>query len=176
MTGDSRLWYAALVVIVALARLAELRISARHARALRAAGGVEHGAVHYPAMVFVHAGVLIAAPLEVFLLDRPFVPWLAAPALAALAGSFTLRWWVIATLGLRWCTRVIVLPGAPLVTRGPYRLMHHPNYLAVAIELPALALVHTAWIAAVVFGGLNLIVLRVRVAVEEAALGRGAAG
>jgi methyltransferase len=167
---DSRVWYSALVAIVAIARLGELRLSRRHEHALRARGGHEVGAGHYPAMVAVHVGALVFAPLEVWVLDRPLVRPLAVAMLLLLAATFALRYWVIRTLGERWTTRVIVLPGLPLVSSGPFRFLRHPNYLAVALELPALALIHTAWIAAVVFGLLDLAVLRVRIAVEDRAL------
>ena len=169
---DSRVWYALLIAGIALVRIVELAWSACNARRLRARGGVEAGAGHYPAMVAVHAGLLVAAPLEVILAGRPFLPALGLPMLALLAMSMTLRWWVIATLGERWCTRVIVPPGAPLVIAGPYRLLRHPNYLAVAFELPALALVHSAWLTAIVFGMLNGLLLRIRIRVEDSALGR----
>ncbi len=169
---DSRIGYTGLVALVAIERVAELLISRRHFRSLRARGGIEAGAGHYPFMVAVHAGVLVACPLEVFLLARPFVVALALPMLALLAGTFALRYWVMATLGERWCTRVVCLPGAPLVARGPYRFLRHPNYLAVALELPALALVHSAWISALVFSALDAWVLRRRIRVEDAALRR----
>ncbi len=97
---------------------------------------------------------------------------MTAGAILLLAGTLLLRYRVIATLGDRWCTRVIVPPGEPPVQSGPYRLLRHPNYLAVAIEVPALALVHAAWLTALVFGGLNLAVLRTRIRVENRALGR----
>jgi len=90
------------------------------------------------------------------------------------AATMALRYWVIATLGERWTTRVLVLPGAPLVASGPYRFLRHPNYLAVVLEVVALPLVHTAWITAVVCGAANLLVLALRIRVEDAALGRGA--
>ena len=172
MGSDSRIWYAALIALVAAGRLAELARSTRNARRLRARGGVEFGARHYPAMVAVHAGFLAAAPFEVFLAGRTFLPALGVPMMALYAGTLALRWWVIATLGERWCTRVIVVPGAPLVTRGPFRFLSHPNYLAVAIEIPALALIHTAWLTALVFGSLNGLVLKTRIKVEDEALGR----
>lgn len=123
-------------------------------------------------MVALHAGFLAAAPLEVVALGRPFLPPLGLGMLGLFGLAVALRAWVIATLGERWCTRVIVLPGAPLVTGGPFRFLRHPNYLAVAIEMPSLALVHTAWLSALVFGGLNLLLLRTRIRVEDAALGR----
>lgn len=174
MPLDSRFWYVILIGLVALLRLAELVLSARNARRLRALGGVESGAGHYPVMVGVHAAFLVAAPLEVILLDRSFHPALGFPMLALFTLTLALRYWVIATMGERWCTRVIVLPGVSLVATGPFRILRHPNYLAVAVEMPALALVHTASISAVIFGGLNGMVLRTRIRVEDAALAAGA--
>ena len=170
MLRDSRFWFVILIGLVALLRLAELAISARNARRLRARGGVESGAGHYPVMVGVHAAFLAAAPLEVILLDRGFIPTLGFSMLALFALTLALRYWVIATMGEHWCTRVVVLPGVPLVATGPFRILRHPNYLAVAVEVPALALVHTAWISAMIFGGLNALVLRTRIQVENAAL------
>lgn len=164
--------FLALVVAVALERLAELVVSRRHERSLRARGAVEHGAGHYPAMVTLHTLLLVAAPVEVMLLDRPFLAWLGWPMLALVAATMALRWWVIATLGERWTTRVLVLPGAPLVAGGPFRWLAHPNYLAVAVEVVALPLVHTAWMTALACGLANLAVLAARIRVEDRALGR----
>lgn len=174
-TLDTRLLYALLVVLVAGERLAELAISRRNERRLRARGAVEAGAGHFPAMVVLHALWLPACPLEVWLLDRPFLPPLAAAAGLALALTMALRYWVIATLGDRWCTRVLVPPGEPRITGGPYRFLRHPNYLAVAVEVFALPLIHTAWLTAAVLGGLNLAVLAVRIRAEDRALAAGAA-
>lgn len=91
--------------------------------------------------------------------------------LAVVAASQGLRWWCITTLGRRWNTRVIVLPQAPLVRDGPYRWLHHPNYVAVVAEGLALPLVHTAWLTAAVFTLANAALLRVRLRVENSALG-----
>ena len=167
---DSRALFLLLIAAVALERLAELVISRRHERALRARGAVEAGAGHYPLMVAIHAALLFAAPAEVWLLDRPFLPWLGWPMLALVAATMALRYWVIATLGERWTTRVLVLPAATLVAAGPYRFLRHPNYLAVAIEVVALPLVHTAWLTALSCGAANLLVLALRIRVEDAAL------
>jgi methyltransferase len=167
---DSRALFVLLIATVASERLVELVLSRRHERTLRARGAVESGAGHYPLMVGVHAALLIGAPVEVLLLDRPFLPWLGWPMLALVAATMALRYWVIATLGERWTTRVLVLPAAPLVVRGPYRWLHHPNYLAVAIEVVALPLVHGAWITALICGAANLAVLALRIRVENAAL------
>jgi methyltransferase len=167
---DSRALFTLLIAAVALERLGELVISRRHEKALRARGAVEAGAGHYPVMVAIHAALLLAAPAEVWLLDRPFLPWLGWPMLALVAATMALRYWVIATLGERWATRVLVLPGAPLVAAGPYRFLRHPNYLAVAVEVVALPLVHTAWLTALLCGAANLAILAWRIRIEDAAL------
>jgi len=168
----SVVWYLALLALVGVERLVELVVSRRHARALVARGAAEAGAAHYPLMVAVHGLLLAGAALEVVFLHRPFLPWLGWPMLALVAGTMALRYWVVATLGERWTTRVLVLPDAPLVAGGPFRYLSHPNYLAVAVEVVALPLVHTAWITAVACGLANLAVLAVRIRAEDAALGR----
>ena len=171
-------WYALLVAAVGVERLAELRVSARHARWAFARGGVEYGRGHYPFMVALHVGLLGGCLAEVALLDRPFLPALGWPALAVLVAAQGLRWWCIGTLGPRWNTRIIVVPGMPLVERGPYRWrrLPHPNYLAVVLEGLALPLVHTAWLTAAAFTLLNVPLLAVRIRCEDAALGRRVAG
>ena len=134
-------------------------------RRLLAAGGVEHGAGHYPLFVVLHgawlAALFVLVPAE-------------APADWGLLGLYGLlqlgRLWVIASLGGRWTTRVIVVPGAPRVTRGPYRFLRHPNYLVVALEIPVLPLAFGAWQIALGFGLANLALLAQRIRVEERAL------
>jgi methyltransferase len=169
LLSDTRFWYTLLVALVACARLCELRYSRRNELRLRAQGAVESGAAHYPALVALHASWLFAAPIEVWALSRPFVPPLAAVMGLLLSVAFSLRYWVITTLGERWTTRVLVLPGKPPITGGPFRFLRHPNYLAVVVEVPALALVHTAWITALAFGVLNVVILAVRIRVEDRA-------
>jgi methyltransferase len=164
-------WYTLLVVAVGVERLAELRLSKRHAAWAFARGGVESGRGHFLPMVLLHGGLLVACVAEVWLADRPFLPWLGWPMLALVLLAQALRWWCIATLGERWSTRVIVVPGLPLVTSGPYRWLRHPNYVAVVVEGAALPLVHTAWVTAVAFTALNAWLLTVRVRTEDAALG-----
>jgi len=171
---DSRALYLLLVLAVAAERVGELVVSRRHERWLRGRGAVEAGAGHYPVMVALHTGFLAACVAEVWLLERPFLPWLGWPMLALVGATMALRWSVVATLRGRWTTRVLVLPGEPPVERGPFRYVRHPNYLAVAVELVALPLVHTAWWTAVAFGGANLVLLRHRIRVEDAALSRAA--
>jgi methyltransferase len=167
---DSRAAFTLLVAAVAMARLAELRLAERNRRRLLARGAVEAAPRHYRAMVALHAAWLVACPLEVWLCGRPFIPAVGVPALVLLVLAFALRYWVIATLGERWTTRILKLPGAPLVDRGPYRLLRHPNYLAVTMEIAALPLVHSAWWTATVCSLANAAVLTVRIRAEEAAL------
>lgn len=163
--------YIGLILLVGVERLAELVISRRNAREAIARGGREIGRAHFPALAILHTLFLPACALEVILLDRPFVPWLGAIMLAAVLAAQALRYWAVTTLGHRWNVRIIVEPGVPLVTRGPYRLVRHPNYVAVALEGVALPLVHTAWITAIVFTLVNAwILLRVRIPAEERAL------
>ena len=172
----SELWFTALVVAVALERLAELIVSKRHAAWAFSRGGVEYGQAHYVAMVALHTALLVGAVVEVWLLDRPFLPWLGWPMLVVTLLCQAGRYWVIGSLGHQWNTRVIVVPGMPLVRRGPYRWpwLRHPNYWIVAIEGIALPLVHTAWITALVFTVLNaVLLLRFRIPAEERALAAG---
>jgi methyltransferase len=162
--------YTLLIVAVGLERLVELVVSQRNLAWSRARGGVESGAGHYPAMVLLHTGLLAGCLLEAGLGHRPFLPALGWPMLAVVLLSQALRWWCIATLGHQWNTRVVIVPGAARVVDGPYRLLPHPNYLAVIAEGAALPLVHTAWLTAVLFTVLNGWLLSVRIRVENRAL------
>ncbi len=163
--------YFAFVAAVAGERVVELLVSNRHAEWAFARGGVEYGKGHYPPMVVVHGALLVSCVVEVAVADRPFVPWLGWPMVAVVLATQALRWWCVATLGRQWNTRVIVVPGYPLVERGPYRWLRHPNYLAVTLEVAALPLVHTAWVTAIVFSIANaILLLRFRIPVEEHAL------
>jgi len=163
-------WFVLLIALVAVERVAELVVARRNEAWSRARGAVEAGAGHYPVMVVLHTGLLVGAPLEVALAGRPFVPALGWPMFALVLLAQGLRWWCIRTLGRQWNTRIFVVPGLSRVTSGPYRRLPHPNYLAVVIEGAALPLVHTAWITAIVFTAINLPLLRVRIAAEDAAL------
>ncbi len=162
--------YTGFVVAVALERLIELTISRRNARWSFERGGVEHGRGHFPFMVALHTGFLVACVAEVWLLDRPFVAALGWPMLALAVLCQALRYWVIATLGPRWNTRVIVVPGLPRIDGGPFRFVRHPNYVAVAVEGVALPLIHGAWLTALAFTVLNAGLMIVRIRCEDAAL------
>lgn len=163
----------ALLALVALERGAELLVSARNARRALAGGGVELGRGHYRPMVAFHALFLAACAAEPWLLPRPWPRTATIAAAAAVVAAQGLRWWAIASLGPRWSTRIVVLPGAPPVVSGPYRLLRHPNYLAVVIELAALPLALGAVYTAALATLGNAALLAVRIPAEERALGAG---
>lgn len=160
--------YYLLLLAIGIERLAELVVAKRHAKWAFAQGGKEYGREHYPAMVVIHTGLLAGCAFEAFY--RPFIPALGWTMLGLVVASQALRWWCVATLGRQWNTRVIVVPGLPLIDRGPYRWLKHPNYVAVVVEGFALPLVHTAWITAIAFTVLNAFVLFARIRSEDAAL------
>ncbi len=163
--------YSALILATGAERIVELVLSTRNARKAFSLGGVEYGRGHFPWLVALHTGLLVACIIEVLVTDRPFLPLLGWPMLALVVASQALRYWCIATLGSQWNTRVIVVQGLGLVTRGPYRWLRHPNYLAVVVEGFALPLVHTAWITALVFTVLNaVLLLGFRIPTENRAL------
>lgn len=166
----SLIWFSVLIALVAVERVVELIVSNRHAAWAFERDGIEYGKGHYPPMVVLHSALLVGALLEAWIIGRDFIGWLGWTMLALVALAQALRWWCILTLGNSWNTRVIVTPEVPLVTRGPYRWISHPNYVAVVIEGFALPLVHTSWITAVVFTVLNAWLLTVRIRSENAAL------
>ena len=168
---SSTMWFTLLVAAVGVERLAEMVVARRNAAWSFARGGFEVGRGHWPVMVVLHLSLLVGAVAEVWIADRPFIPWLGWPMLALVLAAQALRWWCIVTLGRQWNARVIVVPGAPRVQTGPYRWLRHPNYVAVVVEGFALPLVHTAWVTAVVFTAANAVLLWVRLRTEENALG-----
>jgi methyltransferase len=163
--------YLAFLGLLYAERLVELIVSRRNARLAFAAGGTETGRGQYAVMVVVHALFPLACAAEVVALHRPFPGALGLAALALALASQAVRWWAAATLGPRWNTRIIVVPGTRPVTAGPYRHVRHPNYLAVMIEAFSVPLIHGAWVTAVAFVLANAVLLAVRIPVEESALG-----
>jgi methyltransferase len=161
--GGMNLAYA-IMAFVTLQRLAELVIAARNTRALKARGAIEFGAAHYPAMVVLHGAWLIVLWATVG--ERP----VNLPLLGVFAVLQALRIWVLATLGSRWTTRIIVLPGAPLSTGGPFRILRHPNYCVVIGEIAVLPLVFGLVWVSIVFSLLNAAMLWVRIGTENRAL------
>jgi methyltransferase len=158
-----------LIPLMILQRLWELRLARRNEARLRSRGAVEVGAEHYPQIVALHVLWFLGMILEVFYLSRqinPFWPGLLVIFLLAQA----LRYRAISALGERWTARVLVLPAARAVKRGPYRFLKHPNYLAVAIEILVLPLIFSAYVTAITASLLNAYLLRKRIRVEEKAL------
>jgi methyltransferase len=166
--------YWVLLTVIACERIAELVVSARHAKGLLRRGGTEYGFGHFPVMIVLHTGLIAGCVLEPLLGHRAFTPALGWPMLALTLAANGLRWWCIATLGERWTARVIVLPGEPLVRSGPYRWFAHPNYVAVIVEGAALPLTGSAWITACVFTVANAVLLTVRIRCEVRALAAAA--
>ena len=153
-----------ILALVTLQRLGELWLSNRNTRRLLALGAREVGAGHYPLIVALHAAWLVS--LWLLAPGRPIDGfWLALFVAIELA-----RIWVLASIGRRWTTRIIVLPGAPLVARGPYRWVNHPNYLVVIAEIAVLPVVFGLWGVALIFSILNAAVLTIRIGEENRAL------
>lgn len=153
-----------ILALVTLERLAELRLAKRNTARLLAEGAREHAAGHYPLIVTLH--VLWLASLWWLAPSQPIDGfWLGLFVLIEIT-----RIWVLMSLGSRWTTRIIVLPGAPLVRRGPYRFVNHPNYAVVVAEIAVLPLVFGLWRVALVFSALNTILLWLRIREENRAL------
>jgi methyltransferase len=155
-----------ILALVTLQRLSELVIAQRNTRALLARGAIEVGAAHYPLIVLLHAAWLIG--LWILARDRA----VNIPLILVFVVLQAFRVWILATLGPRWTTRIIVLPGEALVARGPYRLIPHPNYAVVVAEIAVLPLAFGLVWYAVIFSILNAIVLTIRISAENRALGR----
>jgi methyltransferase len=153
-----------ILALVTVQRLGELALSRYNTSRLLARGAIEVGAGHYPLIVSVHAAWLIA----LWIWGRGESVNLVALALFIVLQG--LRVWIIATLGARWTTRIIVLPGEPLVASGPYRYLSHPNYAVVAVEIATLPLALHLPVLALIFTGLNAVVLAIRLRAETRAL------
>ena len=157
-------WYL-LVALIVIQRLVELAIARVNTSRLLAEGGEEVGAAHYPLIVGLHAAWFVC--LLVFVPGHSFID-------PILLGVFVLlqlgRVWVLTSLGRYWTTRIITVPDAPLVRRGPFRFVRHPNYLIVEAEIIVVPMIAGAWELAVIFGLANAAVLALRISVEERAL------
>lgn len=162
--------FTGLVLAVGAGRLIELAISQQRRRALAQRGATLIAERHFPAMVLLHTGVLVAALAEAWLAARPVIPIVSVVALGLVFAASTLRWWVIQALGQHWNVRVVNSLSLGVVTDGPYRWVRHPNYLAVFLELLALPLVHGAFVTAIVGSAAHVWVLAQRIRAEEAVL------
>jgi methyltransferase len=167
------------LLVVLIGMLAELRVSRANEKAYRRRGAVDAPDPVYDVMRWAYPGAFVAMAVEGALSDAP-LGWPTSVGVTLFIAAKALKVWAISSLGLRWTYRVLVLPGAPLVTAGPYRFLRHPNYVAVVGELIGMALTMHAAITGPVMTLFFLELLRRRVAAEERALGlatqdRGAA-
>ena len=154
----------AIIALLTIQRISELFLASHNTRRLMAQGAVETGADHYIYIVLLHAAWLVG--LAILAWDRPISLVMLVIILVLQVG----RAWVVLTLGPRWTTRIITLPGAPLVRKGPYRFLSHPNYVVVVLEIALTPLAFGLLWFALVFSILNAIMLRVRIRTEARAL------
>ena len=154
----------AILAFVILQRLSELVIAQRNTSRLVDAGGREAGRGHYPVMVLLHVSWLACL---VWLAPPQPVSWLFVACFAVLQ---VFRLWIVMSMGKRWTTRIIVVPGEQLVASGPYRFLRHPNYMLVTAEIACLPMVFGLWKLALVFSVLNAAMLYVRISAENEAL------
>jgi methyltransferase len=162
--------YLGLLVLVALLRIYELRVSRAHQKEMIARGGSKVNDPRFRWMVLLHTLVLIGCAVEVVLLHRPFYRWLAAICFVVFLAANVVRWWVIRTLGQHWNVQVMDSTGMGVITTGPFRYVRHPNYAAVFVEMLALPLMHCAWITAVAGSLAHAWVLSQRLETEEKVL------
>ena len=149
-------------------RLIELRIAKRNEKTMLARGAYEVGASHYPYMILLHVSFFISLIIEVVYIQSFSSPYYAL--IICFLVLQLLRVWCLVSLGSYWNTKVIILPGAKVVTKGPYAYIRHPNYLIVCLEIAILPLIFQAYITAICFTILNFIILSVRIPIEEKAL------
>ncbi len=162
--------FVALFLIVLLQRGVELSIAKRNERSLKAYGGIEKGQSHYHLIVGLHIAFFVSLLLEVLFIGARPAPWYWIPLGFFLLAQI-IRVWALTSLGVFWNTKIIVLPGADIVTKGPYKYVKHPNYLVVAVEILTLPLIFQTYLTAIVFTVLNaVLILGVRIPEEERAL------
>lgn len=163
------MFFTIVITIVILQRLIELIIARRNEQWMLRQGAYEAGARHYPLMVVMHVAFFLALLLEVSIVNRALSPfWIVLLILFLIAQ--VARIWCLTSLGKYWNTKIIILPGADVVKKGPYRFMRHPNYVIVTTELLVLPLLFSAYFTAILFSLLNIWMLSVRIPMEEKAL------
>lgn len=161
--------FAIVISIVILQRLVELVVAKRNEQWMRSQGAFEVGAAHYPIMVTMHIAFFISLLAEVILLDRSLSSiWIIL--LVIFLTAQVARIWCLTSLGKFWNTKIIILPGADVVQKGPYKWVRHPNYVIVTTELLVLPLMFGAYLTAIIFTLLNVWMLSVRIPAEEKAL------
>lgn len=162
--------FTGLILLLALQRWYELRLSGRNEAVIRSLGGSEYAVWQVQAMKALHTGWFIAMLVEVHGFHRPFIPGLSLLALVTFAIGQSLRYAALLSLKWRWTVRVMTIPGLPPVQNGIYRYLRHPNYLGVALEILAAPLLHSAYVTAIVFTLANTVLLTARIRTEDKAL------
>jgi methyltransferase len=162
-------WFLIFWILLIIQRLAEVKIAKKNEKTLRSKGAVEAGSSHYKWMVTMHASFFLFLFTEVMFFNAISPTWWMIPFVLFLIAQ-VIRVWAITSLGVFWNTKIILLPGAEVVAKGPYRFIRHPNYLVVTLELLVIPLIFGAYVTALIFTILNILMLRVRITAEEKAL------
>lgn len=162
-------FFCAVIGFVIVQRIVELFIARRNENWMKSQGGYEVGAKHYPYMVAIHIGFFISLILEVLIFKRHLSPYWWVFFILFI-GLQLMRIWVISSLGKYWNTKIIVLPGAHVVKKGPFHFLRHPNYVVVSLEILIIPLIFNGIFTAILFTLLNLCILYIRIPIEEAAL------
>ncbi|MET3727954.1 methyltransferase [Fictibacillus halophilus] len=162
-------WFLLFWSFLIVQRLAEVRIAKSNEKKLVSKGAVEAGSDHYKWMVSMHVAFFVVFFLEVYVFNAQPPSWWVVPFILFLIAQ-VIRVWAISSLGEFWNTKIILLPGANVVAKGPYRFMRHPNYTVVSLELLVMPLIFGAYFTAILFTILNIFMLRVRIPAEEKAL------
>ncbi|WP_249597589.1 isoprenylcysteine carboxyl methyltransferase family protein [Peribacillus frigoritolerans] len=161
--------FAIFIILIAIQRLVELYIAKQNEKQLKAGGAIEYGESHYKWMVLMHLSFFIVLIIEVVALERDISGlWPIWLTLFLIAQSG--RIWVIRSLGKHWNTKIIVVPDAEVVIKGPYKFFKHPNYIIVATEILVISLLFNAYYTAIIFSLLNVWMMMVRIPLEEKAL------
>lgn len=166
--GGSKLIFYFILVFVIIQRFVELRIAKRNEKIMLEKGAYEVGASHYPFMILLHVGFFISLLMEVLFFKSILIPHFTLLVVFLLLQL--LRVWCLVSLGAFWNTKIMILPGANVVKKGPYAYIRHPNYVVVCLEIAVLPLMFGAYVTAVTFTILNGIMLFVRIPIEEKAL------
>lgn len=159
----------AFLLFIILQRVAELVLARRNEKTLKSQGAIEFDKDGYGAIAAMHIAFFISLICEKIFLHRTLNTYWPLFVTLFVAAQ-VLRYWAIRSLGVHWNTKVLVIPGKKLVTKGPYKYIRHPNYIAVITEIAAIPLIFSCYITATVFSLLNLILLRRRIMIEESAL------
>jgi methyltransferase len=167
--GNNVTWFLIFWILLIIQRLAEVKIAKKNEKTLRSKGAVEAGSSHYKWMVTMHASFFLFLFTEVMFFNAISPTWWMIPFVLFLIAQ-VIRVWAITSLGVFWNTKIILLPGAEVVAKGPYRFIRHPNYLVVTLELLVIPLIFGAYVTAFLFTILNILMLRVRITAEEKAL------